>query len=112
MLIAFPAIPVPSVPKIPVPTGIQEGSSVSSSKVTTCVNGKCTSEEQTSTGSSMLKVTTVAKDDLVTTTVIKDAEPEKVIPIIVVDNEVQKVKNKIRDYLTKLHQRLIHFFAQ
>lgn len=112
MLIAFPAIPVPSVPKIPVPTGIQEGSSVSSSKVTTCVNGKCTTEERTSTGSSYLKVTTVAKDDSTTTTVESSGQGEKVVAEVVDNNVVQKVSSVVSTYLKRWLQVVIHFFKQ
>jgi hypothetical protein len=116
MLVALPTIPVPNLPKVSNSSSIQEGPSTSSSKVTTCVNGNCTTEERVSTGSSYLKVTTISDNEKTTTTVESTTLPDNQIAKVSLnkeaENTIKRIENVVNDYLKKLLQRIIHLFKQ
>jgi len=104
MLISFPTIPIPSIPPLPkIPEMVENtGSSVSKSTVIVCVNNKCvTHEESTASGSSHLKVTTVANDEEITTTVEGGVTSEKDEGKVLGENIYSKIPISIRDILSK-----------
>jgi hypothetical protein len=104
MLISFPTIPIPSIPPIPkIPEIVENtGSSGSKSTVIVCVNDKClTREESSATGSSYLKVTTVANNEEVTTSVENSVTDSKEEGKVLGENIYSKIPISIRDIINK-----------